>query len=150
MNIGQIVAEITATTTGLRKATNDANKQFQEIQGNAEKTNKIVNYAFAIAGSAAVMGFVAALAKATDGANETRKAMLGLESTSKAFGQNFEDASKSVKELYSDGIMPLDKSIRGFKNLLSVGFSVDEAMQVSKAMKNIFTFQYGSTKRVFS
>ena len=43
MNIGQIVAEITATTTGLRKATNDANKQFQEIQGNAEKTNKIVN-----------------------------------------------------------------------------------------------------------
>ena len=66
--------------------------------------------------------------------------MLGLESTAKAFGQNFEEANKSVKELYSDGLMPLDKSIRGFKNLLSVGFSVEEAMQLSKSLKDIGAF----------
>ena len=140
MNIGQIVAEITATTTGLKKAQQDANKQFGQIQNEATATSKVVKTAFAVAGAAAVLGFVAALAKATDGANETRKAMMGLESTTKAFGQNFEDANKSVKELYSDGLMPLDKSIRGFKNLLSVGFSVEEAMQLSKSLKDIGAF----------
>ena len=140
MNIGQIVAEITATTTGLKKAQLDANKQFGQIQNEANATSAVVKTAFAVAGTAAVLGFVAALAKATDGANETRKAMLGLESTAKAFGQNFEDANKSVKDLYSDGLMPMDKSIRGFKNLLSVGFDVSQAMQISKAMKDIGAF----------
>ena len=140
MNIGQIVAEITATTTGLRKAQQDAGKQFSQIQNEANATSAVVKTAFAVAGTAAVLGFVAALAKATDGANETRKAMLGLESTAKAFGQNFNDANKSVKDLYSDGLMPMDKSIRGFKNLLSVGFDVSQAMQISKAMKDIGAF----------
>ena len=140
MNIGQIVAEITATTTGLKKAQLDANKQFGQIQNEANATSAVVKTAFAVAGTAAVLGFVAALAKATDGANETRKAMMGLESTAKAFGQNFEDANKSVKDLYSDGLMPIDKPIRGFKNLLSVGFDVSQAMQISKAMKDIGAF----------
>ena len=140
VNIGQIVAEITATTTGLRRAQQDASRQFGQIQSQANATGKVINLAFAVAGSAAVMMFVAALAKAADGANDTKKALMGLESTAKAFGQNFEDANKSVKELYSDGIMPLDKSIRGFKNLLSVGFDVSQAMQISKAMKDIGAF----------
>ena len=120
MSIGQIVAEITATTAGLRRAQQDASIQFGNIQNQANATGKVVHLAFAVAASAAVMMFVAALAKAADGANDTKKALMGLESTAKAFGQNFDDANKSVKELYSDGIMPLDKSIRGFKNLLSV------------------------------
>ena len=34
----------------------------------------------------------------------------------------------------------MDKSIRGFKNLLSVGFDVSQAMQISKAMKDIGAF----------
>ena len=140
MNIGQIVAEITATTTGLKKAQLDANKQFGQIQNEANATSAVVKTAFAVAGTAAVLGFAAALAKATDGANETRKAMLGLECTAKAFGQNFEDANKSVKDLYSDGLMPMDKSMRGFKNLLSVGFDVSQAMQISKSLKDIGAF----------
>ena len=108
MNIGQLVAEITATTTGLRKAQQDAGKQFAQIQNEADATSKVVKTAFAVAGTAAVLGFVAALAKATDGANETRKAMLGLESTAKAFGQNFNDANKSVKELSSNPLPGMD------------------------------------------
>ena len=92
-NIGQIVAEITATTAGLRRAQQDASKQFGQIQGEADATGKVAKTAFAVAASAAVMMFVKAVAKATDGANDTKKAMMGVESTAKAFGQNFEDAN---------------------------------------------------------
>ena len=139
-NIGQIVAEITATTAGLKKAQQDASRQFGQIQNEADATSRVVKTAFAVAASTAVMMFVAALSKAADGANDTKKAMMGLESTAKAFGQRFDDSKKSVQELYSDGIMPIDKSIRGFKNLLSVGFDVSQAMQISKALKDIGAF----------
>ena len=98
-NIGQIVAEITATTAGLRRAQQDASRQFGQIQNEADATSRVVKTAFAVAASAAVMMFVTALTKAADGANDTKKAMMGLESTAKAFGQNFEDANKSVKGL---------------------------------------------------
>ena len=87
-SIGQIVAEITANTAGLRRAQQDASKQFGQIQNEADATSKAVKIAFAVAASAAVLMFVKALAKATDGANETRKAMLGVESIVKSVGEN--------------------------------------------------------------
>ena len=140
MNIGQIVAEITATTTGLKKAQLDANKQFAQIQNEANATSAVVKTAFAVAGTAAVLGFVAALAKATDGANETRKAMLGVDSIVKSMGENMDEAKKAIQDITQDGLIPMHKAIKGFRYLLSTGYSVSEALQLTKSAKDVGAF----------
>ena len=42
MNIGQIVAEITATTTGLRRAQQDASRRFEDIRNEANAMSAVV------------------------------------------------------------------------------------------------------------
>ena len=111
MSIGQIVAEITATTAGLRRAQQDASRQFGDIQNEANATGKVVKMAFAVAASAAVMMFVAALAKAADGANDTRKAMLGLENVAKAYGVSVDDATKITKDFTKDGLINMKNAL---------------------------------------
>src|SRR5574344_1656344 len=139
-NIGQIVAEITANTAGLKKGQIEANKAFSDISNGGVNAGKIVAGAFGVVAAAGVMKLIDKLEDCTQVAIDNKKALMGLESVAKAYGVSVEDATKATKDFTNDGLLQMKSATTGMKNILSTGFNITEAMNLSKALKDIGAF----------
>ena len=139
-NIGTLVATITANTAQFNKAMNDVKKQTDTTEKGVSASGKMIAIALGTVALAGAVKFIDKLTEMTQGAIETRKALMGLESTARAYKVSAEDATKASKSLADDGLMKINNSVKGFQNLLSVGFSVSEAMNLSVALKDIGAF----------
>src|SRR5574344_2152278 len=139
-NIGQIVAEITANTAGLKKGQIEANKAFSDISNGGLNAGKIVAGAFGVVAAAGVIKLIDKLEDCTRVAIDNKKALMGLESVAKAYGVSVEDATKATKGFTNDGLLQMKSATTGMKNILSTGFNVTEAMNLSKALKDIGAF----------
>lgn len=64
----------------------------------------------------------------------------GLTSVSKAFGKSQGTATDMAQKLTADGLIPLNQATETLKNLISTGYSLDEAFTLANAMKNIGAF----------
>lgn len=88
----------------------------------------------------AVKAFTQTLADSLKVASQYEIALKGLASVSQAFGQDSDKATAYARQLSSDGLIPLNKASETLKNLISTGYSLDEAFQLANALKNIAAF----------
>ena len=79
-NIGQIVAEITANTAGLRRGVADAQRILNDTSNNASVAGKAIGVAFAVTAALGVMKLIDKLEDCTQVAIDNKKALMGLES----------------------------------------------------------------------
>lgn len=139
-NIGQIVAEITANTAGLRRGAADAQRILNDTSNNASAAGKAIGVAFAVTAALGVMKLIDKLEDCTQVAIDNKKALMGLESVAKAYGVSVDDATKATKDFTKDGLLQMKSATTGMKNILSTGFNITEAMNLSQALKDIGAF----------
>src|SRR5574344_2419274 len=140
VSLGRIVAEITANTAGLRRGAADAQRILNDTSNNASAAGKAIGIAFAVTAAVGVMKLIDKLEDCTQVAIDNKKALMGLESVAKAYGVSVEDATKATKDFTNDGLLQMKSATIGMKNILSTGFNITEAMNLSKALKDIGAF----------
>lgn len=88
----------------------------------------------------AVMGGLERMTSAFNGVIQAsalmERSMLGLAQVSNAFAQDADKAKKAAIDLASDGLMTVQESAEGLKNLLATGFSLDEAITLMNTFKD--------------
>lgn len=139
-NIGKIVAEITANTAGLRRGAAEAQRIMKNTSNGASVAGKSIYIAFAVTAALGVAKLIDKLEDCTQVAIDNKKALMGLESVAKAYGVSVEDATKITKEFTRDGLIQMKNASTGMKNILSTGFNITEAMNLSQALKDIGAF----------
>ena len=126
-------------------------KGMDGVEKKTEKSSKNISKYFKAINVAAIYYLgKEALQKATylgsalkglaDYAGESAIALRGLAAVSTSFGQDVSKATQYAKQLSSDGLITLEQSVRTLKNLISTGFSLEQAFDMSKAMKDVGAF----------
>ena len=139
-NIGQIVAEITANTAGLRRGAAEAQRIMKDTSNGASVAGKAINIAFAVTAALGVAKLIDKLEDCTQVAIDNKKALMGLESVAKAYGVSADDAKKATQSFTQDGLLQMKSATIGMKNIISTGFNITEAMNLSQALKDIGAF----------
>ncbi len=88
----------------------------------------------------AIKKIIDGLGATVDSANRYQAAMVGLNSISRAFGANAEEATKAAKELTRDGLMPVAEAATGLKNLLAAGFTLPQSIKLMERFKDSAAF----------
>lgn len=97
-------------------------------------------------GFAQAVGLIRSEAEASLGAfTKYQSTMLGLASTSAAFGQNQQAAMGAVKSLTSDGLIAQTTAAEGLMRLFASGLNLEEATNLIRAYKDQATFGRSST-----
>jgi len=133
---------------GLKTIQKESDKTSKEITQDNEKSSKSwkelglnakVNIGIAVL---AIKGIINKVKEATDKAADYTRQMRGLNEVSRAFGQDGGTAQKVAQELekMSGGMVSASKAAQGLKFLISSGYSIDQASEMSKAMLNIGAF----------
>lgn len=78
--------------------------------------------------------------RSVDAANQVDRAATGLAVTARYTGQSIEEANRAAKELASDGLMSVAEASKGLQNLLSRGFSLEEAVRLMNAFRDSAAF----------
>jgi hypothetical protein len=81
-----------------------------------------------------------ALTESTDAYVKNRNAQIGLRSIAEGTGQSMGMVSNAVQDLISDGLIPLEQASTSLKNLLSRGFSAQEAIDIILRLKDAAAF----------
>jgi len=138
--IGQLVAEITANTAGLRRGAAEAQRIMKDTSNGASVVGKAINIAFAVTAALGVVKLIDKLEDCTQVAIDNKKALMGLESVAKAYGVSADEAKKATVDFTRDGLLQMKSATIGMKNIISTGFNISEAMKLSEALKDIGAF----------
>jgi hypothetical protein len=87
-----------------------------------------------------VHGVATFMERSSESANRLQGALLGLSSVASAFGVNAAAAKQAAQQLASDGFMTVSDAAAGLKNLLASGFSLDQAINLMKGLKEQAAF----------
>lgn len=125
----------------LNKTLNDVGKEAKEA---AEKTKSSFSAmdiwaSFQIA-KGAIQSVISTLDTFVDASNRYNLAMKGLSETARAFGQDQQLANQYAKQLASDGLISVESAARTLKSLLSSNYSLSDAFEMAKGMKDIGAF----------
>lgn len=85
-------------------------------------------------------GMSLGIKKAVDASSELQNSMVGLKSIVEGTGGDFDKAKKFVQEFTADGLVATADAATSLKNLLSRGFSLDEASVLMDRFKNSAAF----------
>lgn len=93
------------------------------------------------AGMAAIGAASTVAAKSfVDASVKMENSLIGLNTVSRAFGANSDDAKEAAKSLARDGLMSVSDAASGLKNLLATGFSLPEAIKLMNGFKDSAAF----------
>jgi len=134
--------------SGLKNVDKQSDTTNKNIQADNTKTSKSwkdmglqakIGIGLAIT---ALTGVISKLKDAADASAEYTRSMRGLNEVAKAFGQDGGTAQKFAKEIESmtGGMVSAQEAAQGLKFLISSGYSLDKASEMSKAMLNIGAF----------
>lgn len=136
--ISKLTESINKLSTATTKLNSDSSKA-----GNAIKSNT----GSVVAGIAVYSALTRTLQRVGEffgssikAANEYQSAMIGLSTVSRSFGVSANSATSAVKELSADGLIPVADSANALKNLLASGFSLPQAIQLLKGLKDQAAF----------
>lgn len=85
-------------------------------------------------------GMSLGIKKAVDASSTLQNSMVGLKSIVEGTGGDFDKAKKFVQEFTADGLVATADAATSLKNLLSRGFSLDEASVLMDRFKNSAAF----------
>lgn len=89
-----------------------------------------------------ITGFVSSLSELAKKSDQAKLSMIGLKSVAESFGEDGGAAQKAAKEIVklTGGMVNLQQAGQGLKSLISSGYSVKEAFDLSKSMLEIGAF----------
>lgn len=144
------------TISILIKAQDNASKVIRDVGENIDGTGKkaaasgksvgtLNDHMGALAGvtasaGVATWGLVGMMDKSISSANTLQASLTGLNSVARAFGQDAGKAEAAAQALARDGLMTVADAATGLKNLLSSGFSLDEAVTLMGRFKDSAAF----------
>ncbi|MDQ0923346.1 hypothetical protein QF038_001854 [Pseudarthrobacter sp. W1I19] len=126
-------------------ASNPEVKIVISAQDNASRAiSGVSNSIQALAGSVIAQQAISTLTSQFDAAveasNRMRNSLVGVTSVANAFGQDSEKTREAAKSLASDGLESVSEAATQLKNLLSSGFSLDQAIQIIDRFKDTAAF----------
>lgn len=140
--IGNLVIDLQIKTAALEKGLNAAKTKLKELEQENEQiknSNKGVDASFV----AMAVGITASLAKiksaVDDGIqkyNQYTNQMKALQKTSIATGNSFSDVKKAVEDVNSLKLMDESDVTTATKNLLTYGFTVEQAADTLKVLQD--------------
>lgn len=140
--IGNLVIDLQIKTAALEKGLNTAKTKLKELEQENEQiknSNKGVDASFV----AMAVGITASLAKiksaVDDGIqkyNQYTNQMKALQKTSIATGNSFSDVKKAVEDVNSLKLMDESDVTTATKNLLTYGFTVEQAADTLKVLQD--------------
>lgn len=139
------------TFKNVSKAVNTGQKaftKFGKIRNGIQKTGKSflnlrknVKLAFgAIAAFAGLKLLASSFSNITKEAQRFENAMTGVISVANNFNISTQEITDTVKELSSDGLIPVAEVAASLKNLLARGFNLTETKQIFKSLKDSAAF----------
>lgn len=111
-----------------------------EKLGQKNKDTEESYIALAAAAGIAFWGITRVMGNAIDASNQYRNAMLGLESIATSMGHDFDKVQSAAESLAKDGLMTVSSAATSLKNLLTRGFSLDEAVTMMNRFKDSAAF----------
>lgn len=152
--VGTISYDVTLNLANLNKKIKELEQRlgsslgsgtFKKPQQEADKMNDSLNksvssLAAVTAGFLSIRSAYGVLSGASQAANQYEAALRGLDSVSAAFRQDQEAARQAAIDLSSDGLIPLAQSAQAFKNALATGYSLEEATELLKGLKDQAVF----------
>lgn len=138
------------------QAQDNASKKIRELGGEIDRTGKELEQAgkrvgglrehlatlaaVAVTAGLATRGLIGFMGTSVSAANDLQAALIGLNTIANSFGVNADRAKVAAQELAEDGLMTVTDSATGLKNLLSSGFSLDQAITLMKRFKDSAAF----------
>ncbi|WP_439946513.1 hypothetical protein [Streptomyces sp. BBFR109] len=150
--VGQIKYDASIDTATLKSSAaqsenivkNSVNNTERAVSQSSGKMSQSLN---GVGASVAAIGtYLAAtklkdfLSDSVDQANRMQGAMIGLTTVSSSYGQSAIEARNAARDLSQDGLIPVTESAAALKNLLSSGFSVDQATRLLAGLKDQAAF----------
>lgn len=119
-------------------------EDLNQVQQGANNTNKafdgIKSTLKAYVGLQGLKMLYAGIKEVLEVAKETDLYTRGLLETAKAYNQSQEEALKASQAAREDGLLKIKDTNKGLKDLISVGYNVQEALTLTEALKDIGAF----------
>lgn len=140
----------TADTSGITKASGAITGLGAASKGGVSGVQKLHDAFLPLAAISAtaglafnrLTGFMGTSVKA---ANDMENALLGLNTITKAFGGDADEATKAARELAEDGLMTVTDAANGLKNLLASGFNLEQSIKLMDRFKDSAAFNRQGT-----
>jgi archaeosine-15-forming tRNA-guanine transglycosylase len=129
-------------STSVSGAGNSAKKTSDQTK-DLEKANHKALESYTVLGAAAGVAFYGitrAIGTSVQASNTSKAAMMGLQSVAEGMGHSFSKVQAAAESLASDGLLTISEAAAGLKNLLSRGFSLDEATVLMNRFKDSAAF----------
>lgn len=121
------------------KAVDEASKEIKGISSTLEKNRDTITKVGAVSGAAfAALSF--GVKEAAEESMELNNALIGLSSIAAGVGVDVNQARDAAKSLADDGLMTVAEAATSLKNLLSRGFSLQEATDLMNRFKDSAAF----------
>lgn len=120
----------------------NASVELDKLSASGKQTEKSIGgmtakFALAVAPIAAT---ALAIKNSVEIANEYNKSLLGLASVARYSGENIQETLGRASAITSDGLMSVTESATALKNLLSRGFSTEQAVEMINRFKDSAAF----------
>jgi hypothetical protein len=145
-----VVVKTVGDTSGTDKVSSGLNKLSSDAAKTAGSTSSLTK-AVALGDAAftaakqSVQQIGSFMSSANDSANRYQAALLGLATTSSAFGINSRSANDAAKELTQDGLLSLGTAAEGLQKLFTAGVGLNDAKQLIQGYKDQAAFGRSST-----
>lgn len=124
---GELNKAMSATESGKQ-----LEQQVKQTEQNFDKLAVAADVAFGV--------IVVAIKKGIDAYNQYNNAMTGLKSIVQGTGNDFQKSQNFIDDFTKDGLVPASQAAASLKNLLSGGFSFDQATAVMERFKDSAAF----------
>jgi len=152
--VGELVYEIRGDDNQYNKVINNADKKAKELGSSFDKTNKgmqsgldttvkgIRNLAVTYLGFNVLKN---AFFSVIDASKEMENSLIGLDTVTRAFGQNIDATREGALALADDGLLTLTEASEGLKNLIATGFELPQAIKLMEGFKDSASFNRQGT-----
>lgn len=133
--------ETQAAFRNLQESLKGLDKELGVVNQSGKKAGQSFRDSFGSIKAALVgTGIFVVLKQLTDAANQVERANIGLATTARYAGEDLQKVQAAAKSLTEDGLMSVAEASQGLQNLLSRGFSLDEAIVLMNKFKDSAAF----------
>ena len=152
--VDNLILELRIRMDGLERGLAAAENRIDQFTGNTQSAARqqsaavkassqeqsAAYTAIGIAATAAFAVIVSAMKTGINAANQYTSALVGLRSVAEGTGQDFGDIQSALRDLTSDGLIPVSDAATSLKNLLARGFDAQQAVDMLNRLKDSAAF----------
>lgn len=132
-----VQVSIDGSSAGIARAARDASSALGDMEKSA---NTLTSSMFSLRGTLASIGITAVVGQAVQAAAAMERANIGLAVTARYAGAGLNETLQAARNLTKDGLISLTDASQALQNLLSRGFSLDQAITMMNRLKDSAAF----------